>query len=158
MTEKRAEHVRAVIRRLPGRLAELYGRSPRTRQDMSPVPRVPAIYLFVEDGEPIYICRTRNLNQRLALHTRPSSSHNSASFAFLLAVEVAVDTGMAVDGASRTELSANPSFSRFFAAAKKRVAAMPVKYLEVADPIEQAILEVYAAECLATRYNDFNTH
>ena len=35
---------------------------------------------------------------------------------------------------------------------------MEVRYVEIQDPIEQAIFEVYAAQLLATPHNSFETH
>ena len=35
---------------------------------------------------------------------------------------------------------------------------MQVRYVQEADPLRQALLEIYAAVVLATPYNDFNTH
>ena len=41
------------------------------------------IYLFSQDGCPLYVGRTNNLRKRLQHHTR--NNHNQATFAFLLA-------------------------------------------------------------------------
>jgi len=43
------------------------------------------IYLFSERDRHLYVGRTGNMRNRLQIHCRPSSRHNSASFAFLLA-------------------------------------------------------------------------
>lgn len=44
------------------------------------------IYVFYENDCPIYVGRTNRMNDRILEHGRRSSPHNSASFAFLLAV------------------------------------------------------------------------
>ena len=59
---------------------------------------------------------------------------------------------------SREALEADVTFQQLFDAAKKRVAAMDVRYITVEDPVEQALLEIYVAESLATPYNTFETH
>ena len=56
------------------------------------------------------------------------------------------------------ELEENSLFQGYFRKAKERVSRMEVQYVEVADPIEQTLLEVYAAESLETPYNSFKTH
>src|SRR5689334_7826046 len=48
---------------------------------------VPGIYSFWERDEPLYIGRTNTIRTRIQSHTRPGSGHNSATFAFLLAME-----------------------------------------------------------------------
>ena len=52
----------------------------------------------------------------------------------------------------------DPAFADAFTAAKARVRAMQVRYVEETDPHRQALLEMYASIVLATPYNDFNTH
>ena len=58
----------------------------------------------------------------------------------------------------RGELEKDPEFHPLLLAAKERVSNMQVKYIEMEDPVEQTILEVYAAESLTTPYNSFRTH
>ncbi len=50
------------------------------------------------------------------------------------------------------------AFAAAFKAAKERVRAMQVRYVEEIDPLRQALLEIYASIVLATPYSDFNTH
>jgi hypothetical protein len=52
----------------------------------------------------------------------------------------------------------DPEFAPLFTAAKARVAAMPVRLIEIAGPIERTLFEVYAALALATPHNSFETH
>ena len=50
-------------------------------------------------------------------------------------------------------------FSKLYLTAKARVAKMPVRVIEINDPIVQTIFEVYAVMHLdTTEYNDFDTH
>ena len=153
----RREHLHSVLDGLEQRLRELVECEPRLRSEFSPVPKVPAIYLLYEDDEPVYVGRTRDLRRRLGDHMRPSNNRYSATFAFRLAKKDAKSSGVSIDRPDAA-LEADPDFDAIFRAAKKRVASMHVRYLELRDPIEQTLLEVYAAESLATPYNSFETH
>ena len=42
--------------------------------------------------------------------------------------------------------------------AKQRVGAMEIYVIEITDPIEQTLFEVYAALALDSPHNDFDTH
>jgi predicted GIY-YIG superfamily endonuclease len=117
------------------------------------------IYLFSEHGIHFYVGRTNRMSARLQEHCRPSSSHDSASFAFLLAREA---TGMMTasyqKAGARKALCNDPKFRQAFLAAKQRVREMDVRYVEERDPTRQALLEIYAAISLQTRYNSFENH
>ena len=45
-----------------------------------------------------------------------------------------------------------------FKEAKARVREMNLRFVEVKDPLKQALLEMYVAVVLKTDYNDFDTH
>jgi|ERR1051326_427935 hypothetical protein len=118
-----------------------------------------AIYLFSENGKHLYAGRTNNLRNRLRGHCSPSSKHFSAVFAFRIARE---DTGFVKASykpeGSRANLSVNPIFGPAFDNAKRRVARMDIRYVEESDPVKQALLEIYVATVLKTRFNDFENH
>jgi hypothetical protein len=118
-----------------------------------------AIYLFSENGKHLYVGRTNNLRNRLRGHCSPSSRHFSAVFAFRIARE---DTGFTKASykpeGSRANLCQHPVFGPAFLAAKRRVADMEIRYVEEADPVKQALMEIYAATSLGTPYNDFENH
>ena len=82
-----------------------------------------------------------------------------AAFAFRLAREVTgkLDACYRKEG-SRDALMQDPAFRRAFDTAKARIRKMDVRFVEETDPVRQAILEIYAAVALNTRYNDFDTH
>ena len=155
--QDRREHLHSVLATLDARLAELVGCRPRLRTDFDPVPKVPAIYLLSRDGNPVYVGRTRDLRRRLRDHMLPGNDRYTATFAFRLAIEDAKRAGLNVKR-KRAELEADPQFQPLFADAKARVSNMRVQYVEVDDPIEQTLLEVYVAESLGTKYNSFETH
>ena len=104
----------------------------------------------------------RGLNayrKRLQKHCRPSSGHNSATFAFRLAREI---TGQTVatytEQGSRTELENDPVFGPVFIAQKQRVRKMNVRYVSEPKPLRQALLEMYVSVSLQTPHNDFDNH
>lgn len=117
-------------------------------------------YLSTENARPFYVGRTRNLRQRLRQYSIPSSQHNQAVFAFRLAREATGRLQATYAGEGRRAVLATDdvAFAAAFTDAKARVRAMHVQYVDEADPLRQALLEIYVAIVLATPYNDFNTH
>jgi hypothetical protein len=59
---------------------------------------------------------------------------------------------------SRAGLMLDPAFAAAFDEAKKRIRGMEYRYVEEVDQTRQALLEIYAATVLDTKYNDFGTH
>jgi hypothetical protein len=117
------------------------------------------IYLFSENGEHLYIGRTRNLRSRYSQHSRPSSKHNNAPFAFKLAKqELGIGKATYRPGeGSRLGLSENAEFALAFSQALARIRAMEFRFVEEVDPTAQCLLEVYASVALQTPHNDFET-
>lgn len=117
------------------------------------------IYLFTEAGQHLYVGRTNTIRKRLQNHCRPSSGHNSATFAFRLARGI---TGQTVatytEQGSRTDLENDPVFGPVFIAQKARVRNMDVRYVSEPDPMRQALLEMYVSVSLQTPHNDFDNH
>jgi hypothetical protein len=119
---------------------------------------VPAsgIYLFSEGTSHLYVGRSRKIRQRLRLHVgRPEG----ASFAFKLARETCgrQKATYSPEG-SRAHLMTLREFVAAFEAAKQRILAMDVRFVEESDCNRQALLEIYATLSLNTPYNDFDTH
>ncbi len=117
------------------------------------------IYLFSERGWHLYVGRTNRMRVRLQEHCRPSSTSDSAPFAFTLARK---GTGLrratySPDG-SRHQLERDPKFRAAFTKSKQRVRRMNVRFVQEADPTRQALLELYVAIALGTPHNDFDTH
>lgn len=117
------------------------------------------VYLFSEGQSHLYVGRTNDLRKRLQQHCRPSSSHNSAPFAFRLAREECnvLKATYKTEG-SRAHLLQEPMFARSFVGAKARLCSMQIRVVEESDPLRQALLEMYVAVSLAARYNDFDNH
>ena len=160
----------AVETKLPGYLeallaSDVFGRGP----GREPPPREHGVYLFTEAGRHLYVGRCglteraakrgrghSNFRTRLAGHTRPSSAHNQATFAWRLAVE-AVEGQFEGLPTTRAELQLDSRFRREFVCQKKRVAAMDFRVVTIADNFESYVFEPYAALMLDTPYNSWAT-
>ena len=117
-----------------------------------------AIYLFSENGKPLYVGRTNNLRNRLRDHCSASSRHTSAAFAFRIArKKTGIKTSYTPES-SRAALCTHPEFGPAFANAKLRVSKMDIRYVEESKPVNQALLEIYVATVLKTPNNDFENH
>ena len=164
MSENVPQTWEAVAGRLPVLLNQLTGSNPIVRDSRGGLPMIPekGIYVFYESGKPLYVGRTDRLRERILEHGRPSSLHNSATFAFLLAMKKAKCKGIDCTG-TRDELQIADDFKPLYDQAKERVRSMQVMVVEVDDAIEQSVFEVYAALHLKTTrhhggYNDFENH
>jgi len=114
--------------------------------------------VFYENENPVYVGRTDHMKTRLQQHGRPSSKHNSATFAFNIATKEAIENGIAVKK-SRKLLEQDRDFVPLFSIAKERVSRMGVRVVGIDDPIVQTLFEVYAVIALKTQeYNYFETH
>jgi predicted GIY-YIG superfamily endonuclease len=117
------------------------------------------VYLFSEGDQHLYVGRSNRIRERLQSHCRPSSGHNSATFAFRIARETTgIREATYATKGSRTELEKDPLFGRAFSEAKARVRTMDIRYVEEVEPMRQAILEMYVALSLETPFNDFDNH
>ena len=112
------------------------------------------VYLFNENGKPIYVGRSNNIRRRYGDHTRPSSP---TSLGILIARR---ELNLRPDyrAGARKRLWADPKFKQAFERAKKRIIAMEFRAVEESDQTRQALLEVYCAVTLRTPYNDFGNH
>ena len=117
------------------------------------------IYLFSEGDDHLYVGRSNSIRNRLGQHGRLSSKDKSAPFAFKLARESTgnIKASYKTDG-SRSELLKTSEFRRAFETAISRVRTLDVRVVEEAEPLCQALLEIYVAVSLGTRYNDFDNH
>jgi predicted GIY-YIG superfamily endonuclease len=115
------------------------------------------IYLLSEHGKSLYVGRTNKLRNRLQNHTR--NNHNQATFAFLLAREKTGKIKASYQKAgSREDLLTQPDFRSAFDEARQRIKEMDVQFVEEANPVRQALLEIYTAMRVRARYNDFDNH
>lgn len=117
------------------------------------------IYLFSEGNQHLYVGRTNTIRKRLQNHCRPSSGHNSATFAFRLARQLTGQTNATYTAeGSRSFLQSHPEFGPVFVAQKERVRNMSVRFVSESDPMRQALLEMYVSVSLGTPHNDFDNH
>lgn len=147
-----------VIEKMPELLNRLQSNPALGRDRLRGIPQR-GVYAFYENGAPIYVGRSNRLRQRLLEHGRRSSLQNSATFAFILATYEARERGLVFQSMPRAILQNYPGFRELFQQAKDRIRRMQIRIVEVIDPIEQTVFEVYAVLVLDTRrYNDFETH
>ena len=124
----------------------------------SPLP-ASVVYLFTEEATPLYVGRSNHFRQRLGNHCQQSSQANQSAFAFKLAREAAGLTEATYVGPNtRDGLMKNTAFVEGFKVAKQRLNTMQIRFVEEPDQVKQALLEIYCAVALRTRYNDFGTH
>lgn len=117
------------------------------------------IYLFSKDGNHFYIGRSNNIKRRIQNHCRPSANHNQATFAFRIArTETDFKNATYKTKGSRKEIEEDPIFKPAFLLAKERLRNMELRFIEVEDPILQALFEIYASVILKTPFNDFENH
>jgi hypothetical protein len=143
------------VERLMPLFDKLIAMKPTFVSEIPVLPMLSGVYLFSEGKEHWYVGRSRNIRNRLAQHRGFTAPDNQASFAFLLAREEA----QFVRGQhTRKALMEMPHFKSLFDGAKKRIAVMDFRFVEEDDPVCQALLEMYCAVVLKTRYNSFETH
>ncbi|MCD4810312.1 MAG: GIY-YIG nuclease family protein [Methanosarcinales archaeon] len=128
----------------------------RQRNSLGDIPKK-GIYVFYENNKPIYVGRSNRMKDRIQEHGRKSSYHNSATFAFILAKEIANEQAIDIKK-NRDALESDSTFGNIFLKQKERVSRMNVRVIEINDPITQTIFEVYVSMELNTEYNDFDTH
>lgn len=145
-----------IINQIPDLMQQLVDSPLRQRDSLGDIPKK-GIYVFYEDEEPIYVGRTNRMKVRIQEHGRRSSYHNTATFAFILAKEIANEQDIDIK-IKRNALEADSAFNSIFLEQKERVSKMNVRVIEILDPIIQTIFEVYVSMELNTKYNDFDTH
>lgn len=156
--------------KLPGYLkallvSDVFGRGPGRK----PPPHEHGVYLFTEVGRHLYVGRCglteraakkggghSNFRTRLAGHTRPSSGHNQATFAWRLAVE-AVEGQLDGLPTTRAGLEVDSRFREEFLRQKERVTAMEFRAVTITHDFESYVFEPYAALMLGTPYNSWAT-
>lgn len=149
----------AVVGKLHPSFRQLLAMRPSRPLALPPDAPQAGIYLLSEGKRHLYVGRSNRIRKRLSNHCRPSATYKMAAFAFRLAREATgqLKATYKPEG-SRADLMKDPSFVRAFEAAKARIREMDARFVPEADPVRQAILEVYVAVALGTPYNDFDTH
>jgi hypothetical protein len=146
----------AAIELFPEYMITLLETPPVPINELKKIPKK-GVYVFYENGKPIYVGRSRNLSRRFNQHSRQNSNHNSATFAFKIAKQDAKNDGVLVKK-TRNKLQTDEKFVPYFDKAKHRVSNMMLQVKEISDPVEQTLFEVYASLELKTEYNNWDTH
>jgi hypothetical protein len=146
-----------IIRKFPGWLDLLQKNPPLSRDDLSNVPDQGIYVYYNKENLPIYVGRSDRMRTRLLEHSRPSSGHTSATFAYLMAREK-WNVLHPDETRTRKELETNEDFSKVYGEKKQELASMKVRVIEIVDPAEQALFEIYASLELETPYNAWENH
>ncbi|MYB75657.1 MAG: hypothetical protein F4X83_00855 [Chloroflexi bacterium] len=153
-----------IIPKLPVYLRELaesaylHMDSPAQRRSLrSRLPGRQGVYILYEHDRPVYVGRSDRLADRLLEHGQPANGPESATLAFNLAYQQwhpeANPTHF--NREERQAFKSADEYWNLFDRAKRRVRKMSVRAVEIVDPVEQAVFELYAHVELKTPYNSF---
>jgi hypothetical protein len=148
------DQFREAVESLHPKFERLIGGDPYTKGATLPKQ---GVYLFCENGLPLYVGRSNNIPQRYQNHTGLGSGTNQAALAALIARR---ETRRPVDyrKGAKQRMLADEKFMNAFRQAQHRVRVMKFQAVEEFDQTRQTLLEVYCAITLKTPYNDFGTH
>ena len=145
---------REKIDRMEDLLDELQRSDARDWDDRKGLPKE-AVYVFYENGCPIYAGRSRDLQRRIYEHGARSSRSESATLAFILLRRKIGQPGGHASPFTRKQIQDDHSHE--FAEQRKRIRGMQFRFVEVEDDEEQVLFELYASIALPTKYNSFRT-
>ena len=141
---------RALVEPLHEKFERLRDMAPYRKDDALPER---GVYLFMENGKPLYAGRSNNLRRRYKNHT--TGGVGQSAFGRILACEALGIKRTYKRGAKARRK--DPKFVAAFRRARTRIKAMEFRAIEECDPTSQALLEIYVAATLRTPYNDFGT-
>lgn len=112
-------------------------------------------YVFLENSKAIYVGISRGVITRIRQHLT-GKTHYDATLAFRMAQLASPK----IEGVrQRKLLMKNAGFLRYFEEKKKHLSTLSVAFVEVTNPVELYLFEVYAAMALDTgQWNSFRTH
>jgi hypothetical protein len=112
-------------------------------------------YAFLENNKPIYVGISRGVIARIRQHLT-GTTHYDATLAFRMAQLKSPK----IEGlGQRKLLMENASFRNHFEHARKHLSTLAVAFVEIDNPVELYVFEVYAAMALDTaEWNSFRTH
>ncbi len=124
------------------------------------VPQYGGIYQFYEfindNWEIVYVGRTRNFHQRFGLHVR--FDPNQASFAFKRTRSKLGLPATYKKGSGAKQLMLRDDVQKTFRQEIENIKDMRAQFIKVDDPVEQYLLELYAAMKAGLDLKDFDTH
>ena len=162
--DRRFEHI---LPKMPGYLQELaesaylHMESQDQRRSLrGGLPGCQGVYVLYEHGRPVYVGRSDRLADRLLEHGQPANGPESATLAFNLAYQQWHPEAdlTSFNRQARQAFKSATEYRSLFDRAKLRVRKMSVRAVEIADPVEQAVFELYAHVELKTPYNSFKNH
>ena len=111
------------------------------------------VYVFYENGDPLYVGRSNNIRDRIRSHGADSSRRYSATFALKLLRED-------LDYPAGTAKEIEEGHGEEYRKQRQRVRSMTFRAVPIPDQLEQTLFEIYAILELGTdsKYNDFDTH
>lgn len=146
----------ALVARMPVLFDQLVQCDPEPMQPKAAWKGLKAIYAFYEqDGVACHVGRTRNLHARIRGHL--SKSHFSASLAFKRARQKLNLAATYRRGEGRASLLLQEHFAAAFHREREALSQMQLRLVEVNDPLEQHMFELYAALRLNTSLTEFET-
>ena len=134
-----------------GRFAQ-HGVGPKAiLKEMGKTKDFSACYVLISDV-PFYVGISRKVVQRLRDHVL-GTDHWTASLAHMIAVKCCGYAG------TRNRAGEDPDYTEAFERAKSKLSEGSVALIEINDPVELYLFEVYAAMELDTsEWNSFATH
>lgn len=114
-----------------------------------------AVYALFDGDKACHVGRTRNLERRMRGHL--ANSHYSASFAFAQTRIALGVTATYRAGEGRATLLERTDFRDEFNRQRDRIRGMQLRFVQITDPIEQRLFELYAAMELGTPLTEFET-
>ena len=143
-----------IVAKMDSLLRDLEASPRRSWDTLQFLSRRGGVYVFYECGHPIYVGRTRHIQERIRQHGDPSSRKESATFAFQLLKDK-------VPTQKRTRAEIERDYASEFAHERERIRKMCVRAVEIEDQVVQTFFELYAILALDTmKYNAnaFRTH
>ena len=114
------------------------------------------VYVFYEDGKPIYVGRSNRMRARIREHAAESSRHESATFAYKLLLDAIGEPGGHSSSRTRKEIQA--SYSQEYQRQRQRIRRMELRAVQIENQRVQSVFEIYAIIALGTfKYNAFHT-
>ena len=112
----------------------------------------PGCYVFVENAKPLYVGISRGVIARLFQHLT-SADHYSGSLAYFIAKR------HADPGGTRDRNIEDSEFRKLFESSQRRLELCSIGTVEIDNPVELHLFEIYAAMQLDTEeFNTFRTH
>lgn len=160
VTMEKFEHAQKHLSKMDVLFKDLYEefeKSSPVKKDN--LPKYRGIYVFYQNGQPIYVGRANNIRNRIQWHTRKSSGSESASFAFNLA-KMEFEKQDSASKKKRAELMAISEFKDIFDNHKLKLSECEIKCVEIENDILQTMFEPYLALKLGTYpiNNTFENH